>query len=67
LKVCREEDIICSSLESIVAERGEGFTCGLFDQRLSNRNCWNGQISARLRGKALRKITISPKKATKKQ
>jgi hypothetical protein len=67
LKVCRDDDIICSSLENIVAERGPGYTCGLFDQRLSHRNCWNGQISARLRGKAIRKITINPKKTPPKK
>lgn len=36
--------------------------CGLFDQKLSNRNCWNGEISAKIRGKALRKIKIDIKK-----
>ena len=63
IRVCREDDIVCSPLASIVAEKGEGFTCELFDLHLSNRNCWNGQISAKTRGKALMKVTINPKKS----
>lgn len=62
IRVCREDDIVCSPLASIVAEKGEGFTCELFDLHLSHRNCWNGQISAKTRGKAPKKVTINPKK-----
>ena len=42
LKVCKEDDIICSKLIHIVSEDQKEGICRLLDLKVDRENCWSG-------------------------
>lgn len=68
LQVCRDEDIICSKMKEITGEDSTEGVCQLFKERITHLNCWNGQISALVKGRSKRvetKVGLrKPKKRT---
>lgn len=42
LKVCKEDDIICSKLIHIVPETKKEDICSLLDLKVDRDACWNG-------------------------
>jgi len=52
-------------LKDIVADKETVNVCELLEQRTNKNNCWNEEISARIKGKAKKKVDM-PYKPTKK-
>ena len=58
LKVCRDDDIVCSKLKDIIADGPAKSTCHLLSQPVEDLKCWSGEVSARVKGRAKTKVKV---------
>lgn len=67
IKICRDDDIICSKLVDIIPDASESVSlCQMLGIDTSNHDCWNGIPSWNIKGVPKRKTTYHAKPTRQK-